>query len=114
MDLCREHLKTKRSEIINLELENFELRTELETFELEKDSGLNGGDGGTVAKSAPLSRRTSPVGSTETTRHSLNGKVDNNNKPFQLMQSMHKCIEDKSREVEQLKNMLEVSLPQSK
>jgi regulator of replication initiation timing len=101
LETCREQLKVKRAENIELELENLQLKTDLETFEMQgsNDSLHN------VVQSAPTSRRTSPIGSGNIEGQSGPGRTD---KSFQLMHTMHKCIEEKSREISQLKNLLEV------
>ena len=109
---CSERLKVNRAEMINLELENFQLKNDLDCFleaiETEPDSGQASGkaSGKASARSAPLSRRTSPLGygPTETRANS----TSDGHKSFHLMQTMSHCIEEKTREISQLKNMLQV------
>ena len=102
--MCREQLKTIRAEKIDLEFENFQLKSELSGFENSYTNEYVG----TVAKSAPTSRRTSPMGSTE-----IDGTLGNpvsRDQSFQLMTTMHKCLSEKTREIAQLKNLIEVQI----
>ena len=104
--MCREQLKTIRAEKIDLEFENFQLKSELSSYEISYTNEVIG----TVAKSAPTSRRTSPMGSTD-----IDGPLGNpvgRDQSFQLMTTMHKCLAEKTREVAQLKNLMEVQITQ--
>jgi hypothetical protein len=100
LEVCREQLKAKRTEMINLQLENFQLKGEIDDCLDEPDSSNN------FVHSAPASRQTSPLGSGPIeSQQSSRGKAE---KSFQLMQTMHQCIEEKNREISQLKNLLQV------
>ena len=109
---CSERLKVNRAEMINLELENFQLKNDLDCFleaiETEPDSGQASGkaSGKVSARSAPLSRRTSPLGYGPTEARPKS--TSDGHKSFHLMQTMSHCIEEKTREISQLKNMLQV------
>ena len=104
LEACREQLKAKRAEIIDLQLENLQLKSDLEAIEMQSsnESVQN------VVQSAPTSRRTSPVGSGNLEGQTGLNSSGRSDKSFELMHTMHKCIEEKSREIHQLKNLLEV------
>jgi hypothetical protein len=89
-----------RVEKIDLEFENYQLKTEFGPFAPSTHSLEN------MVQSAPTSLRTSPLGSMDVTDSNTEGRVVN--KSYQLMNTMHKCLNEKSREISQLKNLIEV------
>jgi len=103
LEESREKLKSNRAENINLQLENYQLRSELGFHETETDSGQ-----GSISsvRSAPISQRTSPLGS-DPIETRPNPNLDER-KPLHLIQTMSLCIDEKDREIAQLKNMLQV------